>query len=551
MKTIHTRHPRISGSAALISAVTLALALTGCASSGSDEADNSNAAAKLSEVDIPNFTVALSSSPQGFDWATSANPVTTGSFMALVTEPIERINPDGSYSPVIATKVTQSNPTTLVYTIRSEVTFSDGQPLTAEDVAWSISHAATPPASTSTSLGMINGAKATGPLEVTVTLAAPVPTGRDYVADILIQQRKFGQSHASDLGSESAIPVGTGPYTVTSTSSSGLTLTRRDEYWGTMPKVETVDLKTITDDNAATLAMRSGDIDLRQIANVKGLDQWEGIAGTTIYRADANTVDFLAMDTSKAPFNDVHVRKAIAYATDVDGFIKGAYSGEATALKTFLPVDNLVSVAGSKKAANDFADSLPQHEFDIDKAKKELAQSSHPDGFSTTVEYIDSQPAMKLMALSLQQNLKPLGVDIKVKATTLNAWGAKFFQHQLTGLNLAFGFSMSTRDASSLLGSVVGQSNIGPQKQNTANYSTPEIEKALPTLMSAAPNDQRWQSAQTLLSDIAENVPYVPLSELKAIYVMRPGYGSASGDITLVDMMDGRWILNVRAAEKN
>jgi len=58
--------------------------------------------------------------------------------MALVTEKLELISSNGDLSPALATSVTQPDSTTLVYHIRSGVTFSDGTPLTAQDVAWSL-----------------------------------------------------------------------------------------------------------------------------------------------------------------------------------------------------------------------------------------------------------------------------------------------------------------------------------------------------------------------------------------------------------------------------
>ncbi|MPY55652.1 ABC transporter substrate-binding protein [Streptomyces spongiae] len=527
----------------------LLMSLTATACAGTDTTDN-GAAAKLTDDDIPAFTFALPSQPPGYDKATSTQPVVTGSFMSLVTEPLERVAPNGSYTPALAEKVVQPDPRTIVYKLRSGVKFSDGEPLTAEDVAWSLTHTATPPAQTSASVRGFSSAKVTGNLEVTVKLSAAVPTARAGLAGAtLVQEKKFAAAHASKLGTSAAIPVGTGPYEVTSANASGVTLTRRDGYWGSRPKVKKLNLKVITDDNSAQLAMRSGDVDMRVLTNVKSAPQWRAVPGTHVYSAASDTVNFLAMDVTKAPFDDVHVRRAVAYATDIPGLVKAAWGGEATPLKGFLPAKNLAGVADGNEAAQKFLDSLPSHAIDLKKAKAELAKSGHADGFSTTIAYIDTVPATKVLALSLQQNLKTLGIDVTVKSVTLNAWSAKFYEHKLTGISLAFGFTTSGTDPASLLGSAVGKENIGPQKVNIANFTTPEVEKALPVVNTAGTDATRWDATQTLLTQIADQVPYVPLAAQDFLMAVGKGFASSTGKVTVDDYFDGRWALNLRATQ--
>lgn len=544
MTTFASRPSRVLG---VLASGALLLSLSACA--GADTGTGT-ASATPTEDDIPSFTFALASPPPSFDKAASTQPVITGSFMSLVTEPLERQSPDGSFVPALAEKVTQPDTTTIVYTIRSGVSFSDGSPLTAEDVAWSITHTATPPAQTSTSTPAFGSASVTGEREVTVKLKAPRARARSGLAgQVLVQEKKFATANAGKLGTADAIPIGTGPYTVTSADASGMTLTRRTNYWSQLPKVKVLNVKVIPDDNSAQLAMRSGEVNLRQLNNVKTTPQWRAIPGTTIYSAPSTTVNFLAMDVTKAPFDDVHVRRAIAYATDVPGLISAAWGGEATPLRAFLPVQNLAGVAGGTDTAKAFVDSLPDHGFNLDKAKAELAQSGHRDGFSTTIKYVDSVPASKVLALSLQQNLKALGINVTVESATLNAWSADFFQHKLTGLNLGFGFSTSGNEPSSLLGSAVGAQNIGPQKANIANFTTPEIEQALPVVNAAGENAPRWAATKTLLSQIAEQVPYVPLASENFVMAIGKGFASATGQVTVNDFFDGRWALNLRATK--
>lgn len=504
--------------------------------------------APLSDADIPSFTFAISAAPPSFDETNSNLPSATDQVMSSVTEPLEYLSSDGKYTLGLAAKVTQPDSNTIVYELRPEITFSDGQPLTAEDVAWSITHAATPPAQTASNLsGAFVGATATGPLEVTVKLKNPRPNARAFISQFLIQQKKFAEAHKADLGTDKAIPVGTGSYTVTTTSSSAITLTRREDYWGEKPKIKQLTYQIVSDDNSAQLAMRSGSVNAATVADPKTIGQWRAIPGATVYSAPSPAENLIGMDVSKAPFDDIHVRKAIAHATDVQGLIKAAWGGEATQLKALLPPANLAGVAGGTQPAEDFVNSLPQYAFDLEKAKAELAQSSHPNGFSTTIEYIDSSPATKLLALSLQQNLKQIGITVDLKSVTLTAWGGEFYQHQLTGLMLAFDFTATVPDPTSLMGALVGQKNIGPQRLNIANWTTPEVEQALPVVNSPGPNAERWAAAKTLLSQIADQVPYIPLAAQNSVTTVGNGYASSTGGMDYRELQNGLWLRHVRA----
>lgn len=537
------RHAAIGG------VLLLGLTTTACAGTDTSGGTSSNASpAQLTENDIASFTFAIASPPPSYDRATSAQPAFTGVVMSLVTEPLERVNPDGTFIPVLASKVTQPDPTTIVYQVRKGVRFSNGHDLTAEDVSWSLTHTGTPPAQTSASTTGFKSATVTGPLEVTVKLAEAVPDAREDLARAtVIQEKAFATAHASNLGTPNAIPVGSGPYEIASATASGITLNRRDAYWGPKPKVKQLNIKAITDDNSAQLAMRSGEAHLRQLTNVKTAPQWRAIPGTTVYSSPSGSINFVAMDVTKPPFDDLHVRKAIAHATDVPGLIQASWGGEATPLSALIPAENMSAVSGGDQAAQQFLTALPKLGFDLDKAKAELAQSGHPQGFRTTVEYIDAFPATKVLALSLQQNLKPLGIEIETKSVTLNAWSARFYQHQLTGLILGFGFTADGADPVSPLGSMVGKQNIGPQKPNLANFTTDEVEKALPVLRTAGDSDKRWAATQTLLTQIAEQVPYVPLATENFLMAIGKGYASSTGTITARDMLDGSWALNLRA----
>ncbi|HTW98413.1 MAG TPA: ABC transporter substrate-binding protein, partial [Acidimicrobiales bacterium] len=291
------------------------------------------------------FTWALDDPQSSLDYAVDPEIQGTGVVMSLVTQPLEALSATNQYSPILATSVAEPNPTTIVYHLRSGVRFSNGAKLTAQDVAWSIEHAANPSLASATQMPAIATVSATGPLTVTVDLKVANPVARAEIAmTVFVQNAGFAQAHKSTLGTPSAVPIGTGPFEVSSDTASSITLVRNPDYWGSPSRFSSVVFPVITDDNARQLAIRSGSIDGGQIVNLKDLEQWASIPGVNVYKSPSNSMDIVGFDVTKPPFDDVHVRRAIAYAIQKQALADAALD------------DNVSMVSGSLVPDYEFSD---------------------------------------------------------------------------------------------------------------------------------------------------------------------------------------------------
>ena len=538
---MHSRPPRRIAAAAL-------LAATGLVTSACVSSTGSSGAAQTTNKTIPVLTWALPYAPASLDYAKSYDNNSTGAIMSLVTEPLEQVSSAGTFTPDLATSVTQPDPKTLVYELRSGAKFSDGSALTAQDVAWSIEHFSAATAQSSALGQQVGSVSATGPLEVTVHLAAAVPTARVGIdLTTLVEEAKFAKAHASTLGNSGVAPIGTGPYKVASETASTITLVRNSQYSRTKPAPDKVVFSVISDDSARQLALRSGSIDGGPVTDLRAGTEWKAIPGATVYASQSLSEDFVSLDTSKAPFNDVHVRRAIAYSVDRTGIAHAAFGSFAAPLNALIPPQELGGVAGSDSAAASFTASLPQYTLSASAAKAELAKSAYPHGFSATIQYVSDQPWEELAAESIQQSLKPLGITLTLKSVTSDQWYAQFFQHQLTGINLPFEFGASSPDPASLLGKLVGSTNIGAQKLNIANWSTPAVDQAQAVVALAGTNAARWQAAQTILTAVADQAPYIPLFTEDEVYATGKGYAIAGSGLTQFSLSNGSWIFLVKA----
>lgn len=220
------------------------------------------------------------------------------------------------------------------------------------------------------------------------------------------------------------------------------------------------------------------------------------------------------MDVTRAPFDDVHVRRAVAHSVDRAGIMKAGFGPYAKPMSGLVPAGELAGVAGSQQASEDFVGDLPSYGLSEAKAKAELAKSAHPQGFSTTIEYVKDHP-----------------------------W------QELTVLSLPFGFGASYPDPAPLLGKLVGKTNIGPQKINIANWTTADVDKAQQTITTAGSDSTRWSATRTILTQVADQVPYVPLFTEDEVYALGQGLAFEKSGITSFDLSNGSWIFALKSTK--
>ncbi|MGH9171156.1 MAG: ABC transporter substrate-binding protein [Acidimicrobiales bacterium] len=524
--------------------VLVAAVATGLAACGSTAAPSTKSGA------ISDFTFAIVSPATSLDWASDCEIQTDGIIDSLVTQPLEALSSTNTFSPVLATSVSEPNETTLVYHLRSGVKFSNGKPLTAADVVWSIEHYAKG-SCTSTEMPQLKSVTATGPLTVTVNLPAPNPEARPEIAlNAYVQNADFGEAHKKDLGTASAIPVGTGPYITTSYSTSSITLVRNDHYWGKEPSIKTLTFPVIQQDDSRELAFRSGSIDASSITDLKTLSTWKTLANTHTYIEQTSSEDFLGFDVDSSPFNDVHVRQAIAYAISPDALAQAGFDNNVSHLSGgFVPAYELSDVAGSLANAQSFLASLPAYTHNLATAKAQMKLSSYPKGFSTSIWYIETLPWEETVVLGIQQELKQIGINVTAKPVSENLWFTDFFEGKLTGLNLATFFNAVNNDPSGLLTDVVGTAGkYSAGSENFSKFTSPTVENALKTINSDAPPATRWAATKVLMTQMAELEPYIPLwTEPDPIVISNSFTLTSPADFNLFNMANGNWVYGIKA----
>lgn len=416
----------------------------------------------------------------------------------------------GTVVPMLAESWTEPEPGTYVFTLRPGLKFSDGSPVTVDDVVYSLTRHQDPAVGSGWSswLADLKSARATGKLEVTVELAKPSPLFL-YLAAFVWQvvPQAMAKAHLKDLGTASVGVIGTGPFKITTFSGpAGMTLDSNEHYWGTRPAVRTVNIVTITNTEALRLAIDSGDIDAARIP-MQDSRRWDALKSVTSSYYSMNSVLLLGMNVKHPQLSDLNVRKAIAHAVNRPGIAKLSAGDHAIPTNAFLPGLMLKPLFGD--TYQQVVDALPDYDQNLAKAKDFMAKSAYPNGFEITVDYPTGTHDKSWE--SIVNDLKAIGILITLNPLTSDAYYARAGKRE--NLNLTLGSRGGiTSYVGEILPDLVGSKATEPNGLNYTDFSSPAIDADLTALESAQGDAQR-PPVQRILDAVSQQLPYLAICE--------------------------------------
>jgi peptide/nickel transport system substrate-binding protein len=404
---------RPGGLAVLILVLAALLALSaGCGSSGGTSGGGSSGSPAASGSPVAGGTLVFARTGD----LLSTDPTAIADNLSIwaeeqIFETLYTVDNDGrGVHPYLATGYTLStDKLTWTFTLRQGVKFSDGTPLTADDVAFSINRAR----KSTAGLGYIDSAikNVTAKDASTVVVTTKYPWA-PLLADISlftngIYPKDFGGKTAEEFF---ASPVGTGPFMFKSwTKGQSFDLVRNPGYWQTgKPHLDGVSFTNVPDDNTRALQLQGGQADIDMYPPFSSIESMKAKPGVKVTLFPGTRVDMLLLNQKFAPFKDVHVRAAVNYAIDRDAMVSAVLFGNGQAANSYMPPTLIYYDA-----------SLPAQKQDMAKAKQELAASGYPNGFD--VEFLaDNLAQDQSVAQIVQQALKPLGINVKIRTIDMN-----------------------------------------------------------------------------------------------------------------------------------
>jgi peptide/nickel transport system substrate-binding protein len=214
----------------------------------------------------------------------------------------------------------------------------------------------------------------------------------------------------------------------------------------------------------------------------------EAFPGTTVF--------YIMFNTTVEPFDDVHVRRAIAHALDKEAMANAVLFGFGGAA---------CSIIAPTVAFHD--PETPCLTYDLEAAQAELAQSSVPEGFAAEF-LVGDNPTNVAIAEIIQGQLAPLGIDI-----TLRLIDEGQFYETLSSLDYQMGYAGWTMDIPDPDEQIAFM--LDPEEGGADSYSTGYNNPEMIELVHAAQQEFDQAARQELYSEIqalhAAEVPHIPL----------------------------------------
>lgn len=344
------------------------LLLTGCGTSSSDPGNGAvgNGAAELK--------IGSGFEPSSFDPAQAQEGMYIPFYQAAYDTLIKR-DPDGSLSPMLATKWTyNSSNTKLTLALREDVKFSDGTRFDSSAVKANLEHFKAANGPMVVTAGAITSIETPDPATAVINLNAPDPA---LLISLSNAAGLMGSPKALSTDGIKSAPVGSGPYTLAKNDSvvgSRYVFTRNASYWGKQLPYEKISFIILGDETARLNALKSGQVNaalLTQAANVSDAQS----AGLKLYPAELEWTGLAFFDRdgkTNPAFGDVRVRQALAYAIDKKQLLNKVLLGQGTLTS---------QIFGSKNPAYD--ESLNgAWDYNPDKARKLLADAGYANNLT-------------------------------------------------------------------------------------------------------------------------------------------------------------------------
>ena len=332
----------------------------------------------------------------------------TWPYWQLSYECLLRTLPSGQVLPWLAKSYTvNSTGTVYTFTLRSGVTFQNGEPLTSADVVYTfnlLKSNGIPYAINR--FPTLQSVTAVSPSVVQFNLSAPQPgfllnMGDPFTVACAILSQKAGPTNLSSQ------MVGTGPFQLVSYSPNHQLIYKRyDSYWGRKAKVANLTIDILPDPAGQLVAISSGKADLifPDPSIVKAIQsEASRVKLGSVISATNLRVEF---SSAQPPFDNVLVRRAVELAINKPAAIIGTYLGYG-APAGYIPAGY---PWGAKPSTYAYGGK-----YNVAMAKSLLAQAGYPNGFTTNYIYTTNLPSAQRWAQVLQSELAAIGITLNLQ----------------------------------------------------------------------------------------------------------------------------------------
>lgn len=420
------------------------------------------------------LTVGVEEDSKGFDPIKAGTLNTSARSAALaIEERLFDMDTKGKLVPELGLSATPSKDgKSWIVKLRQGVSFHDGTPFNADAV---VSHweRILDPKSRFRTLFIITSVSRIDEFTVRFQLKHAWVPFKDVIASTLGIAAYIPSPKAVKDGTQDRAPVGTGPYKFKEwLPNDKIVVVRNPDYWQKgKPHLDSVVFRTVPDMQTRFAGLKSGELDVILTDRGASILQAKEDKSLKVYSSETSGAETFIMNTSKPPFDDVRVRRALAHAWNQEFYIKASY-------KDTIPVAH--DPYGGDLSCGD----LGYREYDPEKARKLVAEYGKP----VSVELqITNTPRGREFGEIVQRMLKEIGVTVAIKPLTLGQRNKLVFagDYQMTGWVLFDNTDMGPTLYSNL---------FSTSELNFSRYRNAEMDKLLTTLQTNTNGKERQKA---------------------------------------------------------
>jgi nickel transport system substrate-binding protein len=451
---------------------------------------------------------------------------------SMVYEPLVKYQADGSVIPWLAKSWTHTaDGKTWVFTLRDGVTFSNGEPFNAQAAAENFRavldnrqrHAWLELAR------QITDVKALSDSELQITLkSAYYPFLQELALPRPFRFIAPSQFKNNETMNGINAPIGTGPWVLKESRLNQVdVLVRNDRYWGKKPAIRQITVKVIPDPTTRAVAFETGDIDLLYgNEGLLPLDTFARFSQSPQYRTQLSqpveTV-MLALNSSKAPTDDLAVREALNYAVNKKSLIDNALYGTQKVADTLFAPSVPYANIGLKPREYDPKQAttlLEQAGWNTVSGKAIREKNGQP--LRVELAYIGTDALSKSMAEIIQADMRQVGVDVAL----VGEEESSIYARQRDGrfgmiFNRTWG---APYDPHAFMSSMRVPSHADYQAQRGL-ADKPVIDKEIGEVLSTRDEPQRQALYRDILTRLHNDAVYLPISYVSMMVVAKPELG--------------------------
>ena len=438
---------------------------------------------------------------------------------------------EGGLIPGLASEWTNTSPTTWEFTLRPDAVWTDGQPITADDVAFSYARALDVPgsvASYKSFLRTVDKVEVKDDHHLVITTKAPDPILPINLSSVYVTSRHATEGATSDDFNSGKAMVTSGPYAFVSyTPGDRIEMKRNDSFWGEKAEWDNVSYRFINNGAARTAALLAGDVDVIDKVSVADLPHLEADQKLKVWSypglrvlilqpsfSDAPSSFITAKDgkpLDKNPLLDVKVRQALSMAINREAIVDRVMRGGATVASQWMPE----GISGYDPERATIA-------TDPEKAKALLAEAGYPDGFKLTMHVPgDRYPLAPETAQAVAQFWTRIGVETSVEVVPWAVYSksANGGEYAMTMVAWGNGTAEGTYAMTSILATQDKDKGLGAS--NWGRYSNPKLDQALAAASSEFDPEKREAIVHDAVKVVMDDAGIIPLLHYKNIWASR------------------------------